>query len=83
MRGKRRRMRHRCGRANTIYHAENNIVYRIKNAPRIGLLRSLGIVDNACVEKVMTYGLGGPVLLKVESSQIAIGKDIAEKIIVG
>jgi ferrous iron transport protein A len=30
----------------------------------------------------MTHGLGGPVLLKVESSDIAIGKDIAEKILV-
>jgi ferrous iron transport protein A len=30
----------------------------------------------------MTHRLGGPVLIKVDSSDIALGKDIAERIMV-
>ena len=44
--------------------------------------KSLGIVENASVYKVMTHRLGGPVLIKVDSSDIALGKDIAERIMV-
>lgn len=39
-------------------------------------------MENAVVEKKMTYRLGGPVLLKVDSSEIAVGKEFAEKIMV-
>ena len=56
--------------------------YIITSAPQLGILKSLGIVKNASVYKEMTHRFGGPVLLKVESSKIAIGKDIAEKILV-
>ena len=66
----------------SIYNAQDNLQYIIANAPELGILKSLGIVKNACVRKMMTHRLGGPVLLKVESSEIAIGKDIAEKIMV-
>ncbi|HOA79570.1 MAG TPA: FeoA family protein [Defluviitaleaceae bacterium] len=69
-------------RNESIYYAPDNMKYVITNAPKLGILKSLGIIKNACVYKVMTHGLGGPVLLKVESSDIAIGKDIAEKILV-
>lgn len=65
-----------------LYYAKDNQKYIIADVPDIGLLKSLGIVKNATVRKKMTHKLGGPVLLMVESSQIAIGKDIAEKILV-
>lgn len=66
----------------SIYNAKDNLQYIITNAPDLGILKSLGIVKDACVRKIMTHKLGGPVLIKVESSEIAIGKDIAEKIMV-
>ncbi|NMA67565.1 MAG: ferrous iron transport protein A [Clostridiaceae bacterium] len=65
-----------------IYNAQDNFYYVIENAPGLGILKSLGIVENAKIFKLMTHRLGGPVLLKVESSEIAIGKDIAEQIVV-
>jgi len=67
----------------SIYYAEDNSQYIIKNVPDFGILKSLGIIKNASVQKVYTHRLGGPVLVKVGSSEIAIGKDIAEKIMVG
>lgn len=68
--------------ANSIYYVKDNLQYVITSAPELGILKSLGIVKNAKVRKKMTHKLGGPVLLMVESSEIAIGKDIAEKILV-
>jgi len=67
---------------NSIYQAKDGKEYVITSAPEIGLLRSLGIVKDKSIHKRMTYKLGGPVLLMVESSEIAIGKDIAEQILV-
>ncbi|NLP35958.1 MAG: ferrous iron transport protein A [Clostridiales bacterium] len=69
-------------KAKSIYYAEDDLSYTITDAPELGILKSLGIVKNACIRKRMTHRLGGPVLIKVESSEIAIGKDIAEKILV-
>ena len=84
---RRRRHRHRHGQKHgmqslNIYNAQDNNQYTITNAPDLGILKSLGIVENACVHKMMTHRMGGPVLIKVESSEIAIGKDIAERIMV-
>lgn len=69
-------------KSNSIYTAPDNLEYIIINAPELGILKSLGIVKDACISKLMTHRLGGPVLIKIESSEIAIGKDIAEKIMV-
>lgn len=66
-----------------IYCAQDNCQYCIKNTPQHGILKSLGIVNNAKIHKVLTHRLGGPVLIKVGSCEIAIGKDIAEQILVG
>ncbi|HHY90598.1 MAG TPA: ferrous iron transport protein A [Clostridiales bacterium] len=77
-----RKKRHFSEKAQSIYDAPDNFCYTITNAPELGILKSLGIVKDASVHKIMTHRLGGPVLLKVESSNIAIGKDIAEKIFI-
>jgi ferrous iron transport protein A len=66
----------------SIYYAQDNIRYIITKVPELGILKSLGIVKDAYVHKMMTHKLGGPVLIKIESSEIAIGKDIADKIMV-
>lgn len=67
----------------SVYYAKDNSQYVITNAPDYGILKSLGITKNTTIQKVFTHKLGGPVLIKVGSSEIAIGKDIAEKIMVG
>lgn len=71
------------GKGNSIYYARDNSQYVITSTPDLGILKSLGIIKNASVQKVFTHKLGGPVLLRVGSREIAIGKDIAEKIMVG
>lgn len=68
--------------SNSLYYAKDNLQYTITSAPELGILKSLGVVKDARVCKKMTHWMGGPVLVKIESSEIAIGKDIAEKIMV-
>ena len=69
-------------RTNSIYNATDNFEYVIISTPKLGILKSLGLVENAHVHKKMTHRMGGPVLIKIGSSKIAIGKDVAEQIIV-
>ena len=78
----RHRNRNSMKRSNNIYNAKDNVEYVITSAPKLGILKSLGLTENAHVYKNMTHRLGGPVLLKVDSSNIAIGKDIAEQIMI-
>ncbi|HHW06809.1 MAG TPA: ferrous iron transport protein A [Clostridia bacterium] len=66
----------------SVYHAPNNKNYVVRDVPNISLLKSLGIRKNSQVYKKRTYRLGGPVLLVVDAREIALGKDIAEQIIV-
>lgn len=65
-----------------IYQAKCNNYYIINSIPGAPLLQSLGIAPNMRVYKKYAYGLGGPVLLEVDMSQIAIGKDLAKQIVV-
>lgn len=82
MRNRFRRGQNKDKQNQSIYNAQDNYQYTITKAPELAILKSLGIVENASVYKVMTHRLGGPVLIKVDSSEIAIGKDIAERIMV-
>lgn len=66
----------------SLYDAEDGKQYVVTSVPSVGILKSLGIMENTIIHKKMTYRLGGPVLLKVDSSEIAVGKEFAEKIIV-
>lgn len=68
--------------AKSIYNAKDGLEYCVTSTPELGILRSLGIIRDAIISKQKTYKLGGPVLLMVESSEIAIGKDIAKDIMV-
>lgn len=65
-----------------IYKAKNNCQYQIINTPDNGILKGMGIIKNASIYKITTYKFGGPVLLRVGSCEVAIGKDIADKILV-
>jgi len=65
-----------------LYYAKDGQQYIVTQAPQVGILKSLGIVENAVIQKQLTYRMGGPVLLRIDSCEIAIGKDFAEKIMV-
>lgn len=65
-----------------IYKVETNKAYIIEECPDVNLLRSLGFRKNAKVFKKHAFRFGGPVLLNLDSSEVAIGKDIAQKILV-
>ncbi|MCL2170524.1 MAG: ferrous iron transport protein A [Defluviitaleaceae bacterium] len=55
----------------------------IEDLPKIGLLEGLGLRVGTRVAVRQRYGLGGPVLLRVEDAfSVAIGKDIASRIVV-
>ncbi len=63
-----------------VYTAPKGARYRIKAIPDSPLLPSLGIFEGAIVTKKTTYRLGGPVLLDIQSREVAIGKDLATQI---
>lgn len=63
-----------------IYHAENGYEYIVEEVPENSLLASLGIYKNSIVKKNYRYKFGGPVVMRVSSRDIAIGKDVAEGI---
>lgn len=44
-------------------------------------MRSMGIYEGSVIEKIVSYN-HGPVIVKVMNSQVAIGRGMAEKIIV-
>ena len=68
--------------SSNLYHAKKDLAYRVKSVPSIGLLNSLGIRNDAIIKVKNKYSLGGPVLLQVDSSEVALGKDIALQIII-
>lgn len=66
----------------SLYYVEENKDYIVDSVPKASLLPSLGIYPKSIIRKNYTYGFGGPVVLNVGSREIAIGKDIAENILV-
>ncbi|WP_409967616.1 FeoA family protein [Bengtsoniella intestinalis] len=66
----------------SLYHAPSGSRYRILSLPSSPLLQSLGVFQGAIITKRSTYKLGGPVLLDIQSREIAIGKDLALQVAV-
>ena len=66
-----------------LYEAKKHNVFQVASVPNVGLLQSMGLRVGTKVAVQNRYALGGPVLLKVESTySVAIGKDIATQIAV-
>lgn len=61
----------------SLYQAPNASRCRVITIPNAPLLQSLGIFAGAVVTKKTTYALGGPVLLDMQSRDVAIGKGLA------
>ncbi len=66
----------------SLYSAEKTKEYQILEMPNIPLLHTLGLFQGAIVKKITTYSFGGPVLLMVDSREVAVGKNFATKIMV-
>lgn len=67
---------------NTIYSVDVNKEYVVEEVPQAGLLPCLGIYPKSRVRKSYRYKMGGPVLLQVGNREVAVGKDIADQILV-
>lgn len=66
----------------SLYQATNQSSYSIAEMPDIPLLHTLGVFPGAIVTKITTYSLGGPVLLLIDSREVAVGKSFALEIMV-
>ncbi len=64
------------------YQADSGCEYVVAEIPDNSLLTSLGIYVNSIVKKNYRYKFGGPVVLRVSSRDVAIGKDVAQGIMV-
>ena len=64
------------------YEAPINKVYQIEVVPSTALLPCLGIYPKSVVTKTYRYRWGGPIMVKVGQREVAIGKDVANRILV-
>jgi len=63
----------------SLYDMSKNSCCRVVNIPNNTLLDSLGISKDAMIIVQNKYAFGGPVLLKVDTALVAIGKDIPSR----
>lgn len=66
----------------SLYQVQCASRYKVTEMPTIPLLHTLGVYQGAIVEKVATYSLGGPVLLMIDSREVAVRKKFAREILV-
>ncbi len=63
-----------------LYNSNNDEWYQVIDIPDMALLNTLGVFVGAKILKKFTYKMGGPVLILINSREVAIGKDLALKI---
>lgn len=63
-----------------LYSSNNDEWYTIVDIPDMAMLNPLGVFVGAKILKKHTYKMGGPVLISINSREVAIGKDLATKI---
>lgn len=68
--------------SHNLYQAQCGKEYTIVQTPDYQLLASIGVFKGAKVRVESKYKLGGPVSVALSTRKIAVGKDIATKIIV-
>lgn len=66
----------------TLYNLDKKDKCTIVSLPNVGLLESLGIRKGLNVSIKNKQPLGGPVVLQTGTRSIAIGREIASKIVV-
>ncbi|MGI6463714.1 MAG: hypothetical protein GYA88_01225 [Clostridiales bacterium] len=65
-----------------LYEVEDKKDYKIEKIPTAGMLATIGIIPGSVVRKERTYGMGGPVYIKLGTRSIAIGKKISLSVMV-
>ncbi len=65
-----------------LYGAKKGKTYTVTSTPDYMLLSSIGILEGVKIRIESKYKLGGPVSVSLSTRKIAIGKDIASKILV-
>ena len=64
-----------------LYQTKQHGSYQVTAVPNIALLKNLGLRVGTNVTVQNRYGMGGPVLLRVEKAfSVALGKDVAKQI---
>lgn len=66
-----------------LYNMPSDTACSIRSIPESDLLKSLGVIPGATIRKLSSYGAGGPAMICLGDRHIAIGKKIAEKVIIG
>lgn len=67
---------------NSLYTVPDDCCYKVSEVPDVSLLDSLGIFPGTVVCKKKRFRFGGPVLVKLATREIALGKDVADAILV-
>lgn len=65
-----------------LYRTEEGKTYVVTSIPDCMLLSSIGVLKGAEIKVESKYKLGGPVTVSCSTRKIAIGKDIARKVLV-
>ncbi|HHU50410.1 MAG TPA: ferrous iron transport protein A [Firmicutes bacterium] len=74
--------RHRKRGQHSLYSAPENCRYTVTAVPDVKILNSLGFYPGTVVHKEKRFRMGGPVLIRRATREIALGKDIASAILV-
>lgn len=72
----------KCNRDASIYDVKTGGRYIIEQLPDEAVLNSMGFRVGQNLVKKRAYRFGGPVVVEADTSLIALGKDMAQKIIV-
>ncbi|HHT64991.1 MAG: FeoA family protein [Caldicoprobacterales bacterium] len=68
--------------SDNLYHVEKGKEYIVVDTPDLKLLSSMGVFEGVKIRKENIYKFGGPVSVSLATRKIAIGKEVAEKILV-
>lgn len=68
--------------AKSLYEMSEGANCIVQSVPNSTLLASIGVFEGVLLKVGHRYAFGGPVAVSIATRSIAIGKDIAEKILV-
>lgn len=70
------------GMYKNLYQIDSCVSCIVQEVPDSTLLEGIGVFDGAVLKVGHRYSLGGPVAVSIATRNIAIGKDLATKILV-
>lgn len=66
----------------SLYSLKNNSIALIEKMPIVPLLTSMGVREGIKISVVTKQPMGGPIVVQIGRRSIAIGKDVAEQILI-